>query len=223
VSATWTCICGKTFNVFEWRQSQMVTCPSCGFELGEAVPETFESPRAIQAEESVPRTMLASPEVAVQAEEPMPRRVLAEHGRAKDIDIRKRPMWRSIVLALILVLGIIVLGFGALFAFTPFGMVGGGTSLIDVGSMQTKVLTNACENYRLKHQKYPESLEVLLRKDEFNTIYVDDPDALNDPWGRPYQYDPKGPKNTGKRPDIWFETPDDGRVIGNWPKNAPPN
>jgi hypothetical protein len=28
-------------------------------------------------------------------------------------------------------------------------------------------------------------------------------EGLLDPWGRPYQYDPAGPKNGGKRPDIW--------------------
>jgi hypothetical protein len=41
--------------------------------------------------------------------------------------------------------------------------------------------------------------------------------ALLDPWGKQYQYDSNGPKNDGKTPDIWTETPDK-KVIGNWPE-----
>jgi hypothetical protein len=46
--------------------------------------------------------------------------------------------------------------------------------------------------------------------------YVDPKATLNDPWGNPYGYDPKGRKNDGKRPDIWAVTPDKTE-IGNWP------
>ena len=39
----------------------------------------------------------------------------------------------------------------------------------------------------------------------------------DDPWKKPYQYDPSGPRNNGRRPDIWTVAPD-GLEIGNWPK-----
>jgi hypothetical protein len=39
---------------------------------------------------------------------------------------------------------------------------------------------------------------------------------LKDPWGKPYSYDPAGPKNAGLKPDIW--SAGGGKVlIGNWP------
>jgi hypothetical protein len=40
---------------------------------------------------------------------------------------------------------------------------------------------------------------------------------LLNPWGKEYEYDPKGSRNDGKRPDIWATAPDKTE-IGNWPK-----
>jgi hypothetical protein len=37
---------------------------------------------------------------------------------------------------------------------------------------------------------------------------------LKDPWGESYGYDPAGPRNGGKHPDIWLELP--GGPVGNW-------
>jgi hypothetical protein len=45
---------------------------------------------------------------------------------------------------------------------------------------------------------------------------INSADALIDPWGRPYNYDPNGPRNNGNKPDIWAVAPD-GALIGNWP------
>ncbi len=40
-------------------------------------------------------------------------------------------------------------------------------------------------------------------------------EELIDPWKKPYQYDPAGPKNKGSKPDLWTATPEK-KVIGNW-------
>jgi hypothetical protein len=79
-------------------------------------------------------------------------------------------------------------------------------------------LNQACEAYRVKHGRFPVKLEVLLEKDEMGRPYLDldSKDALIDPWGQPYQYDAKGPRNNGVKPDIWTVTPA-GVEIGNWP------
>ena len=57
----------------------------------------------------------------------------------------------------------------------------------------------------------------MLVKDARGGPYLDNPDALIDPWGNTYQYDPVGPRNNGVRPDTWTVNPRDGTLIGNWP------
>ena len=48
--------------------------------------------------------------------------------------------------------------------------------------------------------------------------YLEDKNALTDPWGRPYQYDVTGAKSGGKGPDIWSLGPQSEKdaIIGNW-------
>jgi general secretion pathway protein G len=75
-------------------------------------------------------------------------------------------------------------------------------------------LTPACETYYLHHDTYPPSLEALLVADEKGGPYLKTADALRDPWGKPYQYDPAGTHNAGRQPDIWAETAQG--QIGNW-------
>jgi len=77
---------------------------------------------------------------------------------------------------------------------------------------QITVLDKALQAYHLKHEKYPESLKALTEGDK---PYVE-ASALTDPWKNPYQYDPAGPKNKGKKPDVWTVTPDK-ETLGNWP------
>jgi len=78
-------------------------------------------------------------------------------------------------------------------------------------------LSQACQAYFVKHSKWPDSLLILTQRDENNQIFIENEDALVDPWRRPYQYDATGTKNQGTKPDI-FTTAPDGEVIGNWPK-----
>jgi hypothetical protein len=82
----------------------------------------------------------------------------------------------------------------------------------DVAEAQIKgPLTLACNAYYVRVGAYPPTLGALL-----GPPTLLDRDQLIDPWGRPYRYDPKGPKNNGMYPDIWTVTPD-GIEIGNWP------
>jgi hypothetical protein len=51
-----------------------------------------------------------------------------------------------------------------------------------------------------------------------------DADSLLDPWGKRFEYDPKGPRNKGAKPDIWSTGPDkadENGIIGNWTKTEP--
>jgi general secretion pathway protein G len=88
---------------------------------------------------------------------------------------------------------------------------------VDLARTQAKgTLTNACQAYSLKRGQFPESLQQLLQQDAKGGPYLDDPAAIIDPWGQPFQYDRSGPRNNNRKPDIWTKGPD-GADIGNWP------
>jgi general secretion pathway protein G len=75
-------------------------------------------------------------------------------------------------------------------------------------------LTQGCEVYKVDHGSFPGNLTALLVQDEQGGPYLKTADALKDPWGKPYQYNPQGPKNAGRQPDIWSDG--SGVEIGNW-------
>jgi hypothetical protein len=78
-------------------------------------------------------------------------------------------------------------------------------------ALQVKALDVAVKAYTLRNSKVPEKLEDLLMPKPL----IENADLLTDPWGRKYQYDPKGPKHNGQQPDIWTVTPEN-KTIGNW-------
>jgi hypothetical protein len=80
----------------------------------------------------------------------------------------------------------------------------------------TGPLSKACDAFKCKTGFWPERLEDLLKQHNQDAAYVDDMDALIDPWGNPYQYDAEGPMNHGERPDIWCESPETRSKVGNW-------
>jgi hypothetical protein len=83
---------------------------------------------------------------------------------------------------------------------------------------QTRELSRACQKYKEKLGEFPDKLEALLERKGGHGPFVENRDWFLDPWQVPYQYDPKGPRNDGNRPDIWTVDPANGTLIGNWPK-----
>jgi Type II secretion system (T2SS), protein G len=82
---------------------------------------------------------------------------------------------------------------------------------------QLAALSLAVASFKALHGDYPPSLDELAEPKDGKEPLVKKGD-LSDPWGRPYQYDPAGPKNGGK-PDLWSDGAapgDPGSVIGNW-------
>lgn len=77
-------------------------------------------------------------------------------------------------------------------------------------------LTNAAQGYKLSNGNYPDSLAALTQPQPNGGPPLLEPDAVVDPWTKPYQYDPNGPRNGGNKPDIWTQSPK-GEIIGNWP------
>jgi general secretion pathway protein G len=90
-----------------------------------------------------------------------------------------------------------------------------GDNKSDLARAGSKTLETGAIMYRQKFGENPKKLDNLVSPPDGSPFV--EPSAILDPWGRPYQYDPAGPRNEGKRPDIWT-TGSDGKQIGNWPQ-----
>jgi len=79
-------------------------------------------------------------------------------------------------------------------------------------------LDKLVQQYKLTLGDYPKSLDLLAVSPGSDVPPFVRPELLKDPWGRPFQYDVKGTKNKGGKPDIWSLGPPDqkGALIGNW-------
>lgn len=90
----------------------------------------------------------------------------------------------------------------------------------DTARAQVKILSNAVESFKLRHNgEPPQSLDVLAAPDEEGNKPYIELDALKTPWGGIYQYDPTGPNNNGYKADIWAVGPNN-QLIGNWPRHG---
>jgi general secretion pathway protein G len=132
---------------------------------------------------------------------------------------RRRAAFTLMEMLVVVAIIVALAGIGGFFLF-------GALSDTKRGLAETQAkttLTSACKAYYLKHNdQYPDSLEVLLQKDAAGGPYLEDPDALKDPWGQIFQYDKNGTINNGTKPDIWTTDPKDPQrtKIGNWSKSA---
>jgi len=86
----------------------------------------------------------------------------------------------------------------------------------NAAAAQVRVLTDACNAFKVKNARFPDALDQLLEKADGGP-YLKNGDALVDPWGNRYLYDPTGPHNKGNHPDIWTVEPKSQERIGNWP------
>jgi hypothetical protein len=198
---TTKCTCGKTLDIADEQHGQPAQCPWCGnrFIAGAAISST----------------------TAVQAEEPMPKvaeRAARPEGKQDETPtIALTQPWYIPPIGWSLILGF--LGCGALAACAFFMIdLPHGDSMLDIAHTQVKgPLTKACETFRLKHGRFPATLAELREKNAVGGPFLESDDALIDPWGQPYKYDPKGLRNNGVKPDIWTVAPTNGVEIGNWP------
>jgi hypothetical protein len=80
----------------------------------------------------------------------------------------------------------------------------------DRTQMDVIALTQAVKTYKLKYGTTPRTLDDVLQFIEGGS-----PSNLLDQWDRRFDFDPNGPRNGGKQPDIWTVSPG-GELIGNW-------
>jgi hypothetical protein len=103
---------------------------------------------------------------------------------------------------------------------------------IDKARKEVQTLSMKLELYKRNNGAYPGSLAALAERQPGGGAAVVSVAVLKDPWGRTYEFDPKGPKNKGNQADVWSRGPagnDPRSVIGNWqqaarakPEQAPP-
>jgi general secretion pathway protein G len=85
----------------------------------------------------------------------------------------------------------------------------------DIAKTTASQLGQACVTFHVKYQRLPESLQELVQPPDGGKPYVE-PKMLQDPWGKPFQYQPEGPNNGALgKPDVFTVAPD-GTQIGNW-------
>jgi len=135
--------------------------------------------------------------------------------RRTEVKRRQRAAFTLMEMLIVVAIIVILAGTGG---FYLMGALGDAQK--DLAQTKAKAtLTNACQQYKLRHNgQYPDSLETLLVKDAKGDACLEDRDALMDPWGVPFMYDKAGPRNNGRKPDIWTKGPD-GVDIGNWAAN----
>jgi general secretion pathway protein G len=85
---------------------------------------------------------------------------------------------------------------------------------IDMARTQANALAQAAEQYYTRQGEFPASLDLLTQPQPDGAGAFFGQDKLLDPWNKPYQYNPAGPRNLGQRPDVWTER--NGRIIGNF-------
>jgi Type II secretion system (T2SS), protein G len=80
-------------------------------------------------------------------------------------------------------------------------------------------LDKAMQIYKLTTGDYPKSLEAMAEGEK----PLLDKKHLKDPWGRAFQYDLKGERHKGVKPDVWSLGPPDMKdaLIGNWNTKLP--
>jgi general secretion pathway protein G len=83
-----------------------------------------------------------------------------------------------------------------------------------LASAKLKILDDACGTYHVNNGDWPPSLEALAMQQPTGGAPIIDAEALRDPWGNPFGYDPTGAHNNGMKPDVWVNRPNG--QIGNW-------
>ncbi len=95
---------------------------------------------------------------------------------------------------------------------------------VSAAKIQAKMIASQIKNYAMEHNGvFPQSLEVMMTRDgEGKGPYFETKDAILDPWGRQYSYDPSGAINAQNSanvqiPDVYTMNPNPPPpVLGNW-------
>jgi len=86
----------------------------------------------------------------------------------------------------------------------------------DRAKMDVMSIEKAVMVYQVRHGFFPQSLDVLVQLDEGNTALLE-PNALIDPFGQHFQYEPQTLHPTTRKPLIYSNgSPQNPKRIANW-------
>jgi general secretion pathway protein G len=88
-------------------------------------------------------------------------------------------------------------------------------SKISRAKIDCQMISDKVETYKLNNNDYPGSVEALTQAQPNGGTALVPPDKARDPWGKPYQLDPSGQRNSGLKADVFTTTPK-GQVVGNF-------
>jgi general secretion pathway protein G len=83
----------------------------------------------------------------------------------------------------------------------------------DAAHLRAKEIEKALTAYFTDRGTYPGTLMELAKPSDGGKAYLPE-EALIDPWGNAFTFDPAGQHFDGNRPDVWTEH--GGVTIGNW-------
>jgi general secretion pathway protein G len=76
-------------------------------------------------------------------------------------------------------------------------------------------LSAQADIFKMNNGHYPTSIEQMAQPQPNGGSALVQPDAVRDPWGKPYTIDPNGPRNGGNKADVYTTTPK-GVIVGNF-------
>ncbi len=192
--------CGTTLPTVAAVDGDPVCCDGCRADV--AIPASA----AEFSSHSIP-AQLARPQWSDWPDD--------EDARPKPRSIVKAS-WNPWLVLLVLLSPFLVCGAGMIWYYLQPGV---GESLAAADLSRSRMLTAACETYKNNNGDWPPNLEVLAQEQPNGDHPIIELKLLKPSCGPQFRFDPTGPNNGGKTPDIWVDTP--RGPIGNWMTNPP--
>lgn len=132
-----------------------------------------------------------------------------------------RPAFTLMELLVVMAIIVIIAGFGGYYILGQLDQ-----AKVSAAIQKAKVVAQAAETYYIDHGQYPQNIQELLQKTEDGKgPYLKSQDAIMDPWGHVFQYDPNGAQTQAanqtqaRAVDVFTTVKDNtNRTVGNWSK-----
>lgn len=129
---------------------------------------------------------------------------------------RSRPAFTLMEMLIVVAIIVILASLGGYYVIGQYN-----EAKVSEAKVKARSIGKAIDTYYIDHGVYPNDLTALLQKSEIGKgPYLVNQNEIIDPWGKQYQYDQSGQKNsqagaTITVPDVYTTTPDN-RMVGNW-------
>jgi general secretion pathway protein G len=131
------------------------------------------------------------------------------HPHTRREATRRRAAFTLLEVLIVVAIIVILAGIGGTYAFRAYE-----DAKVSEAQIKANAIAGAAQRFMVKYDRYPNDLNELAQPPSGGTPFMAAED-LNDPWGKPYQYDPAGPRNNGQKPDVYTTSPKN-EVIGNF-------